>query len=60
MLEMLFQKLNRRRKSVVYRTDEKGKRRVAMVVMYDDLSKAKKPPAWMKELIFSDGTEKAS
>jgi hypothetical protein len=28
--------------------------------MYDDLSKAKKPPAWMKELLFDETAEKAS
>ena len=34
-----------------------------VVVWYDDLSKAKKPPAWMKEILFSDdvpGNEKVS
>ena len=25
-----------------------------IVVYYDDLSKAKKPPAWMKELLFGE------
>jgi len=34
-----------------------------VVVWYDDLSKAKKPPAWMKEILFSDdvpGNEKVN
>ncbi len=42
-------KVNRRRRGIILRkTDEKGKKRITLVVMYDDLSKAKKPPAWMK------------
>lgn len=34
--------------------DAMGKPR-RIVVYYDNLSKAKQPPAWMKELLFNDG-----
>ncbi len=54
-------KVNRRRRGIILRkTDEKGKKRITLVVMYDDLSKAKKPPAWMKQLLFDENIEKAS
>ncbi len=52
-------KANRRKRMIIHKPDDKGKRKMTLVVMYDDLSKAKKPPAWMKELLFGDGAEKA-
>ena len=48
------------------RINRTGKRRITIkdpdafgnprkiIVWYDSLSKAKKPPAWMKEILFSD------
>ncbi len=61
MLMARLVKVNRRRRGIILRkTDEKGKRRITLVVMYDDLSKAKKPPAWMKQLLFDENIEKAS
>jgi len=48
-------KWNRRRKVTVTlkKPDALGNPR-RVVVYYDDLSRAKNPPAWMKELLFSD------
>ena len=50
---MRFKKWNRAQKHTISlrRTDGVGNQR-KVVVYYDDLSKAKKPPAWMKELLF--------
>ena len=47
-------KWNRRKKRVVTskKPDVLGNFR-KIVVWYDDLSKAKKPPAWMKELLYN-------
>lgn len=50
---MILKKLNRRKRIVIHRRDPEGRKKMTLVVMYDDLSKAKKPPAWMKELLFS-------
>ena len=44
---------------VIHKKDEKGQKKVTLVIMYDDLSKAKKPPAWMKEILFDDDAQKA-
>lgn len=52
-------KLNRRKRMVIHKKDEKGRKKFTLVVMYDDLKKSKKPPAWMKELLFGDDAEKA-
>jgi hypothetical protein len=40
-----------KRLRTIRRTDSSGNPR-KIVVWYDDLSKAKKPPAWMKEILF--------
>ncbi len=60
MLMARLVKVNRRRRGIILRkTDENG-RKITLVVRYDDLKKAKKPPAWMQELLFDENTEKAS
>ena len=51
-------KLNRRKKMVVRKHSDKGQKKFTLVIMYDDLSKAKKPPAWMKELLYNDEADK--
>jgi len=52
---MKLTKWNRRKKIrfIMRAPDAAGNPR-KIVIWYDDLSKAKKPPAWMKELLFSD------
>jgi len=52
---MKILKWNRKRKATITpkNPDALGNPR-RIVVYYDDLSKAKNPPAWMKELLFSD------
>jgi len=52
-------KLNRRKKMLIRKYCDKGQKKFTLVIMYDDLSKAKKPPAWMKELLFNNADEKA-
>ena len=54
---MYLKKWNRRRKRVITMKtpDALGNPR-KMIVWYDDLSKAKKPPAWMKELLYNNDT----
>lgn len=47
---MLLRKINRNRRQVLTFTDSDGIQR-EVVVMRDDLKNAKKPPAWMQELM---------
>lgn len=47
---MRLKKINRERKQVVKFTDANGIQREA-IVSRDDLHNAKKPPAWMQELM---------
>ena len=47
---MLFRSFNRSRKQVVTYIDSDGIRR-EVVVIRNDLKNAKKPPAWMQELM---------
>ena len=50
---MKLNKVNRERRQVVYFTDSRGIRRVA-VVTKDNLNTAKKPPRWMQEIMNDD------
>ena len=51
---MKLKKWNRTKKRIINlrNPDVLGNPR-KIVIWYDDLSKAKKPPAWMKELLYS-------
>lgn len=53
---MKLKKINRERKQVLYFTDSKGIRRPALVY-FDDLHNAKKPPAWMQDILFNNSME---
>lgn len=48
---MKLKKVNRERRQTLYFTDSKGIRR-PVVLWFDDLRNAKKPPAWMQEILF--------
>ncbi len=52
-MSFIIKKWNRvgKRLRTIRRNDASGNPR-KIVVWYDDLSKAKKPPAWMKEILF--------
>jgi len=50
---MKILKWNRRRKIITPKNRDALSNPRRIVVYYDDLSKAKNPPAWMKELLFS-------
>ena len=47
---MKLRKFNRNRRQVITYTDSNGIQR-EVVVIRDDLKNAKKPPAWMQELM---------
>jgi len=50
----MLRKWNRSRRNVItMRNPEALGNPRRIVVWYDNLSKAKKPPAWMKELLYS-------
>ncbi len=52
-MSLFIKRRNRigKRLRTIRRNDATGNPR-KIVVWYDDLSKAKKPPAWMKEILF--------
>ena len=52
---MRIKKINRmkKRKITLHDSDSLGNPR-KIVIWYDDLRKVKKPPAWMKEILFSE------
>jgi hypothetical protein len=52
-MNLKLKKWNRggKRIRILHSTDSSGNSR-KVAVWYDDLSKAKKPPAWMKEILF--------
>jgi len=55
-------KRKRIKKVLTLRNPDALGRRVKVVVRFDDLRRAKKPPAWMEKLLFSknaSGKEKA-
>ena len=47
---MVLRKVNRNRRQIITFTDSDGIQR-EVVVMRDNLKNAKKPPAWMQELM---------
>lgn len=53
---MKLKKVNRERRQTIYFTDSKGIRR-PVVFWFDDLSNAKKPPAWMQAIMYDDDTK---
>ncbi len=52
-MSLIIKRRNRigKRLRTIRRNDAAGNPR-KIVVWYDDLSRAKKPPAWMKEILF--------
>ncbi len=52
-MNFIIKKWNRigKRLRIIRKSDVTGNPR-KIVVWYDDLSKAKKPPSWMKEILF--------
>ncbi len=53
-MKLRLKKWNRiRKRTLTLRNPDAMGNPRKVVVWYDDLSKAKKPPAWMKEILFS-------